>query len=176
MSFFQWTRIVANFVDSDFKTVDSVIIGHNYGFKGMKKNTFRYKEGIYNINPKAFKVQTAIKSHLFFDDDIYIYQIGNPDPLFFDNNEFKPFMSAEVYKSRLENKLVVDLNSIAMGGPDWKTILKYLLLGAVVIIILYYLFGKGTTTNTETISTVSALVSNNNHSIKILNNSISGLR
>lgn len=143
MSLFQWVRYTAVFLDKNNKVCDSKIFGRSFGFKGLKEGTFEHNGGLYNIKSDAFKIQTSLKTHIFFDDDIYLYYYGNPDPLKFENNSFVPFMDSEVYKSRLKNKLIVDLNSIAMGSFDWTTFLKWAGLGLVVFLVVLYFLKRG---------------------------------
>jgi len=152
MSFFGWTRYVANIVDENFEIVASVIIGRSMGFKGLKKLSFDYAGGTYNIVPSAFVVKPATKA-LFFNNVVYIYQIGNPNPFKFQSNQFKPIMDAEVYRVRLKNKLVVDLNSAALGSMDIKKILGFLALGVVAFLIVMYFLNKNSAVSAEVANT-----------------------
>lgn len=160
MSLFRWVRHMACIVDAEYKPINTITIGYSFGFKGMKKKTFEYSDGVYNIIPTAFKVTTALKSHIFFDCEIFIYQIGNPDPLTFRYGQFVPLMDAEVYKARLKNKMVVDLNQIAMGSPDIKSILKWFGLGLVILVVGVFLYNKFFVPPEATASVVSAVVNN----------------
>lgn len=153
MSLFNWVRYTAIFLDVEGKVCGQKIIKRSMGFTGLKEQTFTYEGGLYNVKPKAFRAQIGFKSHLFFDDDIFIYIIGNPDPLEYkyEEKEFKPVMDAEVYRVRMENKLVVDLNKAALGGLDIPNILKWVGLGILIFIVIYFFMSKGNTTPAETI-------------------------
>lgn len=162
MSLFQWVRYTAVFIDSNGLICGQKVFRRSYGSKGLKDGTFEYDNGIYNIKSKAFRVQTSYKTHLFFDDDVFIYRYGNPDPLEFVGQGFAPIMDPEVYKSRLQNKLVVDLNKIAMGGPDLVSVLKWLALGVLAFLVIYYFVKKGQ------VSEASSVVSNSSSIVQNL--------
>lgn len=138
MSVLGISRFVACFVDDKGDYVGKKVFGHSWCSLGMKKQFFDYDGGMYIINPaNSSRITLSFKSRLFFDDYIYVYQLGNPSPISFLNGGFVPMMRASDFKERLESKLVRDLNYIASGGLQipWK----WLLVIIVGVGIVYYL-------------------------------------
>lgn len=141
MSLFQWSRFVACFVDENGDYVGKKIFARSIFALGQSKKTFDYDGGSYNIKPgRASRLELSLPFAVFFDNYIYVYKIGNPDPLSFEGGNLKPIMEASSYKHRLKSKLVEDLNKVAKGGFEipWKIVLP-ILIG--IGIVMYFVQG-----------------------------------
>lgn len=140
MSLFSWKKFTACFVDENGDYVGDIVFKRSWFSLGQFQKTFNYKEGKYNIIPYQSSRLEILTKFSLFDNFIYIYRIGNPDPISFKGGKFKPLMNAEVYKERLESKLIVELNRVASGG--FKINWKYVLLALVgLLVVLYFVNG-----------------------------------
>lgn len=137
MSLFNFKRFIACFVDSNGDYVGKTIFRRSvFGNRGFTKKTFTYDGGTYNINPlESSRLELSLFFSFFFDNYIYVYQIDNPDPISFKDGGFKPIMSPEAYKARLESKLIKDLHNIGRWDINWRLFI----IVAAVILLLYYL-------------------------------------
>eukprot|EP00919_Chromeraceae_sp_WS-2016_P077768 GHVR01183971.1.p1 GENE.GHVR01183971.1~~GHVR01183971.1.p1 ORF type:complete len:161 (-),score=8.72 GHVR01183971.1:46-528(-) len=143
MSLLNFPRHSAVFVDSNGDYVGKKVIGRSFGALGQKEKTFDYDGGTYNFIPeKTSRLNFNFSNRLIFDDYIFVYQLYNPNPISFKGGHFTPVMDSKSYKSRLTNKLVIDLNKIAQGG--FKINWKYVLIGLVVLAVAYYFLSGGT--------------------------------
>lgn len=141
MSLLQFPRQYALFVDDSGHYVGKKRIGWSFGELGLKKKTFDYGDGTYNIKPdKASRLHFIISSRLIFDDYFFVYNINNPDPIRFKNNGFIPIMDPRTYKKRLTSNLVKDLQEVAKGKLEipWKWVIA---IGIGVLVVWYIASG-----------------------------------
>lgn len=142
MSLLNFSRFVACFVDAKGEYVGKKVFRRTLGSLGHSDKIFNYDGGTYNILPsRASRLELSFTTHIFFDNYIYVYKVGNPDPISFKLGSFAPIMDADIYKERLESKLVKDLNSVAKGGFDinWR----YVLIVIAIFGVVYYFMNGG---------------------------------
>lgn len=142
MSLFKFKRFIACFVDNNGDYVGKQVFHRSMGALGHDKKTFNYQDGSYNIVPSlSSRLELIFGTGILWDNYIYVYKLGNPDPISFKDGGFKPIMNADLYKVRLESKLVKDLNAAARGTfqINWK----YVLIALVVLFIIFYFLNGG---------------------------------
>lgn len=128
MSITRIRKRVAYFVDDK---------GSFIGSKGfsLTSKTFKYENKSYNINHE--KATFILFKRWYWDIEVYIYNINNPDPYILQKTA-EPLMDAEMYNIQLESNFAKQLNEMSKGKIkiDFKTII-IILIG---IAILYLLF------------------------------------
>lgn len=108
---------------------------------GIKKKTFTYGTGTYNINCNASRSRTIYFPWLF-DHLTYYYTIGNSDPLYIKHN-IAPLMRADDYNVQLESKVLRDLNKVRQGGLAALLTPKNIIILLIIIAIVYYFSSGG---------------------------------
>lgn len=160
MSMLGFSRHIAVFFDLNGDYIGKQIISRSFSKAiGMKKKTFEFNKGTYHIKPeKASRIDLTFKTNIAFDNLLYCYYEGNPDPVSFKNMNLSPIMDAREYRKRLTSKLVEDLNNAGRGTMDipWK----WILIGIVGIAVAYYFMNGGSLTGTPSPSAVNETIQN----------------
>ena len=95
------------------------------------KETFSHDKETYLIPVNAKEYFTKIGSKQYIR-----YVEGNPSPFKWDN-DVKPDIQADVFYSVIQNSGLKLLNS----PPITSEMIKYILIGGVVLVVLYFIFG-----------------------------------
>jgi hypothetical protein len=174
MSFLNFRQHFAYFYDSNNDFVGKKLIESSFrSTLGISKKVIFFKEGAYNIKPR---LASRIDVNTFFVNKyIYVYYLGNPDPLDF-SNAGRPIMEPEDYKIRLKSKLVEDLNKAAEG--DFKIPWKWVLIIVLGLVLAYYVFsGHGLSSLWSSHTAVNSSLQNlTNSSSSSSNSSITIIR
>lgn len=144
MSLINYSRHIAFFYDSNGDYVGSKVMQRSFTSAiGLKSQVFKYKDGVYNIDPQ---ISRGRLSGLFADTFFYHYFLNNPDPISFKHNNLSFKFDAERYKLRLESKLIKDLNNAYKEGLGSLFNMKWIIILLVLGSVAYYFFSGGTLT------------------------------
>lgn len=102
---------------------------------GIRKKTFTFKDGEYNIKPDISRAYYTTFPYLF-DTIIYIYNVEHSDPLEV-KTAMLPKMTPQQYNIMLESKILRDLNKVRQGGlaallTTRNIIIILLIIGAII--------------------------------------------
>lgn len=107
------------------------------------ENTFKYDDREYIVNRKDGE-RFTIKG-VFIHKTYYFYNINNPQPLKFNKTTkiWEPILDASVFKTLMENKVIIDLNTPPSNSLFKNLKPSHILLGLIVIGVLIYLAKGG---------------------------------
>lgn len=102
------------------------------------EKTFSYKGGSYII--ATDKASYTTSNRWYWNVENYYYTLGNPQPLLLTKHGVEPAISAKVLDAILEADFAKKISALSKGIKlNWKTIL----IGAVILVGIYFVLTKG---------------------------------